>query len=313
MKAASGVQKNFTTITLIMKFTACSHMSGRNNENRGFYMDLKSRLQDIKKNDYEGNDYEIVMDEMIENIGHPDPELRDQLIYTTFYWWVEKDLLSDNSLRKLLSVSLDESHLFYKIGERSTDTVFTRSFSSLAAALVLRKDAENQHLPEELILEAIDKSIQYLKKERDTRGFLHGKGWAHSIAHGADLLAASIRHPYFPSEKIAACLEAVKSCYQKEAIYTDDEDERLIFVIEALLQKGLTQQQLLEWVHSMNDHLKKQFDETGYSVPFFKKKKNFLDLLKSLYFRLGYSQKFKEVQKEISMVLEQWHRNIYRI
>lgn len=276
-------------------------------------MDLKSRLQDFKKNDYEGNDYEIVMAEMLENIGHPDPELRDQLIYTTFYWWVEKDLLSDNSLRKLLSVSIDDSHLFYKIGERSTDTVFTRSFSSLAAALVLRKDAENHRLPEELILEGIDKSIQYLKEERDTRGFVHGKGWAHSIAHGADLLAAAIGHPCFPSEKIDVCLEAVKSCYQKEAIYMDDEDERLIFVIEALLQKGLTQQQLIEWVQSMNGHLKRQFEETGYSVPFFKKKKNFMDLLKSLYFRLGYTQETKQVQKEISMVLEQWHRTIYRI
>ncbi|MGF2615843.1 DUF2785 domain-containing protein [Rossellomorea vietnamensis] len=276
-------------------------------------MDLKCRLQDFQRNDYQGYHYELVLDEMIENIGHPDPELRDQLIYTTLYRWVEKDVLTDNSLRWLLSVSLDDSHLFYKIGERSTDTVFTRSFSSLSAALIMRKDAEIQRLPKELILAAIDKTIQYLKAERDTRGYVQGKGWAHSIAHGADLLAASIAHPYFQQSQIPACLDAIASCYKKEAVYMDDEDERLIFAVEALLKRGMTEGRLLEWIHSMNENLKGQFEETGYSVPLFKRKKNLLDFLKSLYFRMGNIGEYQEVQNEISTILEQWHKTFYRI
>ncbi|MGM0844696.1 MAG: DUF2785 domain-containing protein [Bacillota bacterium] len=276
-------------------------------------MDLKSRLQDVQENNFKESNLEAVLEEMMENIGHPDPELRDQLIYTTLYSWVEKGFLSVNSLRRLLSVSLDDNHLFYKIGERSTDTVFTRSFSSLAAALVLKKDTKSQRLPKEEITEGIEKSVLYLKAERDTRGFVHGKGWAHSIAHGADLLAASIGHPHFPKRMISDCLAAIASCYEKEAVYMDDEDERLIFAVESLLLKGMSKQQLLEWIQSMNQNLKSQFEETGYSVPFFKRKKNFSDFLKSLYFRLGYLQRYEDVQEEISSILKDWHKTLYRI
>jgi hypothetical protein len=275
-------------------------------------MDLKAKLQVCKSNNFECMDkVETVIMEMLENIGHPDPELRDQLIYTTLYRWVEKDVLTKDQSRFLLKTSIDDNHLFFRIGERFTDSVFTRSFSSLAAALVIRKDAELQRMPRELITEGIEKSISYLMEERDTRGYVQGKGWAHSIAHGADLLAASINHPYFESDLIPVCLEAIGACYEKEAVYMDDEDERLIFAVEALLENGLTKQQLMNWLQSMNQGLAVNYQEAGFSVPFFRRKKNFIDFLKSLYFRTGYLDGYRDVQEEISSMLKKWHNTLY--
>lgn len=277
-------------------------------------MDLKGKLQEFKNNkDYDAVDnVQLILTEMIENIGHPDPELRDQLIYTTLYQWVERGVLSTGTLRNLLKIAIDENHLFYSIGERETDTVFTRSFSSLAAALVIEKDAKLLSLPDNLIIEAIEKSIQYLHAERDTRGYVLGKGWAHSIAHGADLLTASINHPYFNESLIPSCLEAIANCYEKEAVYMDDEDERLIFAIEALLKAGMTEKQLLQWIRGMNKSLEFHFEETGFSVAFFRRKKNLLDFLKSLYFRLGYLKEYRTVREEVSYILEKWHQAIYQ-
>ncbi|WP_421384854.1 DUF2785 domain-containing protein [Bacillus salacetis] len=275
-------------------------------------MDLKEKLQEFKNNNFENKDnIEGVLVKMMENIGHPDPELRDQLIYTTFYRWIEKDILTKDQLQSLLKTSIDENHLFYKIGERFTDSVFTRSFSSLAAALVIRKDTEAPSLPKELISEGIKSSIRYLVEERDTRGYVQGKGWAHSIAHGADLLAASINHPAFEKNLIPACLEAIEACYEKEAVYMDDEDERLIFAVEALLKNGLSKQELMTWLENMNRNLKTSYEDSGFSVPFFRRKKNFLDFLKSLFFRVGCLDGYKDVQEEISSILEKWHHTLY--
>jgi hypothetical protein len=277
-------------------------------------MDLKEKLMDFQIQMYDPSlrDVDLILGEMIENIGHPDPELRDRVIYTTLYNWVNNNILSRDHLIKLLQTSLDDCRLFYKIGERGTDSVFTRSFSSLAAALVIEKDAELQSIPRELILEGIAKSIRYLSEERDTRGYVQAKGWAHSIAHGADLLAAAINHPYFEGELIAECLEVIGNCYEKEAAYMDDEDERLLFAVEALFEKGLTKQDLLLWFRSLNQKLKSHYDATGFSVPFFRKKKNLSDFLKSLYFRIGYLEGYQDVQQEIQSILGTWHNDLYK-
>ncbi|RIW38507.1 DUF2785 domain-containing protein [Bacillus salacetis] len=276
-------------------------------------MNLTEKLNEFTASNADNPDMDLdsILTEMIENIGHPDPELRDRVIYTTFYNWVTKDILSPAQLIRLLQTSINDEHLFYKIGERGTDSVFTRSFSSLAAALVIEKDAEILAVPKELIMEGIRKSIFYLNEERDTRGYVQSKGWAHSIAHGADLLAAAINHPYFNKDLIPACLGSIRNCYGKEAVYMDDEDERLIFAIEALLKKGLTKQEMLLWLGELNLELKSYYHSTGFTVPFFRKKKNLLDFMKSLYFRIGQLEGYEGVRYEVHSMVNTWHTDVY--
>ena len=36
----------------------------------------------------------------------------------------------------------------------------------------------------------------WLLRERDLRGFVPGKGWAHAVAHGADALGTLARSPH---------------------------------------------------------------------------------------------------------------------
>jgi hypothetical protein len=275
-------------------------------------MDLKSTLQEYQNTrDKNLSNTDRLLTEMIENIGNPDSELRDTLIYTTLARWVHSNILSKEQEKKLLVEALDEAHLLYELGMRNSDSVFARSFSSLAAALILEKDSTSLRMPQPIIHSAIDKSIKYLKEERDTRGFVQGKGWAHSIAHGADLLTAAINHPGFDAALIPSCLDAIASCFDKEAVYIDDEDERLIFAIEALLKKGLKSEELDEWIISLDNKLKDSIQSTGFTLPFFRRKKNLCDFLKSLYFRMEYVNDNIESQEIIKKILEHWYQAVY--
>ena len=43
-------------------------------------------------------------------------------------------------------------------------------------------------MPGGKVLEWGDRLATWLLRERDLRGFVPGKGWAHAVAHGADAL-----------------------------------------------------------------------------------------------------------------------------
>ena len=101
-------------------------------------VELKSQVQAIAANDYrvlDGIDYWQTSLAMLAHLGTIDPELRDELIYTTFARWARAELYTPDQYRVILNTALDHNHLFYGLGERDTDSVFTRSFSILLAVL----------------------------------------------------------------------------------------------------------------------------------------------------------------------------------
>ncbi|MEK3765546.1 DUF2785 domain-containing protein [Solibacillus sp. FSL K6-4121] len=219
---------------------------------------MKETLESIvKKEDINLDVIKVneLLEFMLQNIGNTDAYLRDDLIYRGFC-----DLILDEKLKVeqsivLLKTCMDDEHLYLNITHNCpSDDVFTRSFSTLVIALILGKDRENRKLPEALILEAIQRSVDYLKLEKDYRGFVHEKGWAHTVAHGSDLLAEAIAHPLMKDLHLChKALQSLKSCLHTDYAFIDDEEERMLPVIEALLDKGLTDEQLLAWVKDLNE------------------------------------------------------------
>ncbi|WP_249649271.1 DUF2785 domain-containing protein, partial [Lysinibacillus sp. D4B2_S17] len=60
---------------------------------------------------------------------------------------------------------------------------------------------------------------RYLLLEQDTRGFVPDKGWAHSIAQGADLASTTIKHPKFDLQYAPSILHALKLVTWKDTVY----------------------------------------------------------------------------------------------
>ena len=77
--------------------------------------------------------------EMMPHLGSVDSELRDDLIYSCLATWIldEREIFAEDELKELLIICLDEEHIFYKLGEKETDSVFKRSFSMLMLPLLL--------------------------------------------------------------------------------------------------------------------------------------------------------------------------------
>ncbi|MFS0875083.1 DUF2785 domain-containing protein [Solibacillus isronensis] len=217
---------------------------------------MKEHLEGVvnKSNNLDLIDLNELIEFMLKNIGNTDGYLRDNLIYQGFCELILYEQFTDEQLVLILKTCLDDEHLYLNITHNDpSDDVFTRSFSALVITLILEKDRENRSLPEELIVEAIHRSIQYLFLEKDYRGFDNTKGWAHAVAHGSDLLAEAIRHPLMmDSQLVYRALQSLKSCLHTEYALIDEEDERMLPVIDALLEKGLTDEQLLTWLKELH-------------------------------------------------------------
>ncbi|MEE3809184.1 MULTISPECIES: DUF2785 domain-containing protein [Lysinibacillus] len=248
-------------------------------------MKLKKELIFLKNNEYsipKSSNVENLIEQMLDKIGSVDGELRDDLIYTTFSNWILNDYLSVNVLQRLLDTILDEQHLFYGIGQSNSDSVFTRSFSMLLIPLILMADQKKNFLHDKDILEIKEKIIRYLQCEKDLRGYVPEKGWAHALAHAADALNELAKYDLPIAEK-QQILDVIKSVISTKTInYTNLEDERLITAVITILKKNTFNIELLEsWVNSFTDWEKTEIWHEEYKI--ISNVKNFLG---SLYFRL---------------------------
>ncbi|MBB6452734.1 hypothetical protein HNQ94_001180 [Salirhabdus euzebyi] len=266
-------------------------------------MNLKTYLTQLDVTALAIDELDELIKQMFDQIGVPDPELRDKLIYKTFAKLIKGDYLSPDQMKSILEVSIDGEHLFLHIGKTNHDSVFTRSFSALVAALVLNKDRIVGFLSDQMVLLTLHSSLRYLVDEKDTRGYVPTKGWAHSIAHGADLLASVIQHPLYKMEESHKCLQAITSCLWKDTTYIDDEDERLIVAIEALLKKGVEEDFINTWLVQLSDDLSSYLSTHGFSLQFFRKKYTVMTFLKTLYFRLLFKKRGSAIKDCIEQIM----------
>lgn len=156
-----------------------------------------------------------------------DPSLRDGCGYETLVAWVYRDnLLTGEHLetlrRKLLPPMI--SH----IGESENDTVFARSFSALYLSILAAQDLRQPFLSTAAFKETLDVALRCYAEEKDLRGYVPVKGWAHATAHVADLLKFLARNPHLSVEDQKRIVSAVSQrCRSAHEVFTWGEDARM--------------------------------------------------------------------------------------
>jgi hypothetical protein len=269
---------------------------------------LKEKLIGIKNNNYlleKDESYFTLGLEMMDNIGSIDPELRDKLIYTTFFYLISKNRFTFQQLNNLLNISLDSSHLFYKLYDKDEDAVFKRTFSVLIIALIINEHRKENFLSEKVLYEVKDKLIEYMLNETDVRGYVEGKGWSHSAAHTADALDELVQCLCFNKTDLIDILNSIKvKVCTGDYVYIDEESERLITVVENVFnRKILNNSEIIEWLQVF-EHENPKGIHKGSHIDNYHLKVNIKEFLRSLYFRLLEQEDSEFIIEEIKGILK---------
>lgn len=252
----------------------------------------------------EENKHEIVKS-MIIHIGSTNSELRDKLIYTSFFRLiVENNLLEPEFLIELLNICLNDL-LLKGIGEKGTDSVFTRAFTTLLIALILYRDNQDDFLSQGHVEMVKDHLILYINNEKDLRGFVPGKGWAHSIAHVADAFDELVKNPKISHALYPEILQPLwNKMFVSDSVYIHEEEERMITPIVEMLNNGLDVEEIVTQVQNIPAVLKARkeiVDEEEYWFLIFNSK----TFLKSFYMNINGESRFHEIQMGIEHCLKE--------
>ncbi|ANP83342.1 MULTISPECIES: DUF2785 domain-containing protein [Bacillus] len=269
---------------------------------------LQQQLEEICNNNYVINNVlniDPLSSSMLEHIGDTDSYLRDKLIYSTFYHLIKKDYISHTHLQKLLSESISDKYLLYKIHSDDEDAVFTRAFTTLLITLIIDADTNHNFLSQADLLHVKDQLVLYMNNEHDFRGYVQDHGWAHSIAHASDTFEALIRSPKLETLYYEEILQTLLNKVCVHSIYYKyEEDERLVYPIVAMLQSGLKEEVLILALHDLVAQLpvkKQTLHIESYEYLY----GNIKSFLRSLFFRLRTMSICKETECEIEKLLQE--------
>jgi hypothetical protein len=149
------------------------------------------------------------------------------------------------------------SGLTVGLGEDGTDSVFRRSLSARVLAECVSRSTARDVLPDDVVLRWGDRVAGWLVRERDLRGFVPGRGWAHAVAHGADALGVLARSPAFGLLELTVLLDVVadRLLAPTRARFVHGEDDRLAAATIQVLRRDLVGIDVLEpWVARLSAH-----------------------------------------------------------
>lgn len=246
---------------------------------------FKKQLMEIKEStiDFEDKEiYEQYADKMLLLIGNTDPELRDELIYEILVKWMEENRLSEEYLKKMLYICMDNEHLLYRIDDQIPESVFTRSFSALMLGCILELNLNSGFLSKKEVTKVLETMVNYYNAEKDYRGYTGKMGWAHSMAHGADVFAVLAMHKELKKEEIQKILDIfIPKICQGEYVFIDKEQDRMIIAIMQIFnRKEFSDEEIIQWIMRFKNHEKDRM-----SAFYYHERVNIENFFRGLYFQ----------------------------
>ncbi|MGZ4437941.1 MAG: DUF2785 domain-containing protein [Nocardioides sp.] len=238
--------------------------------------------------------------ELTSMLGDTDPRRRDGIGYTVLATWVSDGVYDD--LLEGLGDGMTAG-LRVGLGERDTDTVFRRSFSALILAEVVTRGNEAGLLPPETLMRWGDRVFGWLVRERDLRGFVPGKGWAHAVAHGADVLGALAASEAMGRLELTVLLDVVadRLLTRTEDRFLHGEDDRLASATMTVLRRNVLGLEVLEpWLARVAEAAVHSYD--GTEDPF-QVTGNVQGYLRALHLQLALAPRPPAVRADLLLTL----------
>lgn len=248
--------------------------------------------------------------ELFSYLGSTDPELRDQIAYETFANFLKRDYYSLEEIEIYIANLL--ANLDIGIGETESDSVFLRSFSVLFLAEIVHNDNEAPRLKSPVIQTILEKGLRYLASEKDLRGYVEGKGWAHALAHTADLLLVLGKNLNTSEREHTLILIGVgeKLIQPTTRVYMYGEDDRLSRATLEVMRRGtLSVTFVRQWLDSLikpnNDTWKGAWTKEKTTCAFL----NVRNFVRSLFLQVSTEDGFP-LQEELEQMLLETIQNL---
>jgi hypothetical protein len=259
------------------------------------------------------DDYKIPEEHTLENLteiifsylSSTDPELRDDIAYIVYANWLKREMFSMPAIESHVDQLL--ANLDKGIGETESDTVFLRAFSTLLIAEIVHNDNKKPLLSHKQVKKILEKGIWYLGAEKDPRGHIPVKGWAHALAHTADLMLVLARNRHIDGGDLWSMLATIayKIVHSSNHVYIHGEDERLAgAVIEILRRDAISLNQLETWTNSLNAPDGKEWKGAIVEDDRSRAFQNTRNLLRSIYFALiKEHEEFPDREQHLMLIL----------
>lgn len=222
--------------------------------------------------------------ELTRMLGSTDPGLRDRTAYPALGTWIDRGVYDE------LLTGLGDgiaTGLAVGIGESGTDTVFRRAFSVLVLATVIERDTSQQLVPAEKVLRWGDQIVSWYLRERDLRGHVAGKGWAHAVAHGADAIGSLAGSRHFGVHELTVLLDVLADrLLTIEVPLLCGEPDRMAHAVMSVLRRNVVPTGVVEpWISRVAAHAN-PFGHRAANDPY-AGTNNAQQLLRSLYLQLA--------------------------
>jgi hypothetical protein len=170
-------------------------------------------------------------------LASTDPALRDGIAYEALAAWIHRDhLLNAEELELVRKKLVGQAQK--GIGGGDADEIFGRSFALLALSILAAEDLRHSFMGPAAHDELLGLGLAALGRERDLRGFVPGKGWAHITAHSADLLKFLARNPKTSPAQATLIVERVALRLRTAGIvFVWGEDARLAAALRAVAER----------------------------------------------------------------------------
>ncbi len=201
----------------------------------------------------EGYTVQQLTPELVGYLSSTDGELRDEIANSVLVRWLIKGFYSPEEMHALQEDML--AALTVGLGENGTDSVFGRSFAALILAAITYVDNHIQPCLEEADIHLmVDRALAYFASERDLRGFVPGKGWAHSAAHTSDWIDELALSRYSGPAELERILDALADkVMQSDIVFLCEEDERLSVTASSALRRNLlSREAVLGWLAKLS-------------------------------------------------------------
>ena len=217
----------------------------------------------------------------------------DEAVYTlaeglSRNWWTNEEQ------RQIVETYTSDDRLAKKIGEEEGMSVFVRASSATLLTVALEADegALQRNQMERLFVNI----PRILSEERDVRSYVTSEeAWAHVVGAQLKLLRALIRHETFEKKYAPVILQALTTACWKGA-YEDDEAEQIAAAVIALVEQGVEETLLVEWVERLFERLSQFVEWNGYTAHYVQSRNVTMHVAQALYFQLRMRRVHEQVQ-----------------